>query len=54
MMVEHSDDHSFSSFAALPFYVKINARLLDIAEIGNERRIVDLGLRDRRSDQAHT
>ena len=42
-MVEHSDDHSFSSFASLPFYVKINARLLDIAEIGNERRIVDLG-----------
>ena len=42
-MVDHTDDHSFSSFAALPFYGSINARLLDIAEIGNERRIVDLG-----------
>ncbi len=40
---ERSDDFSFTSFASLPFYSAVNARLLDIAEIGKERRIVDLG-----------
>ncbi len=42
-MYEGNEDYSFSSFAELAFYRKVNSRLLDIAEIGKERRIVDLG-----------
>ncbi|MDA0677576.1 MAG: class I SAM-dependent methyltransferase [Chloroflexi bacterium] len=38
-----SEDFSFSAFSNLPFYRQINARLLDLAEIGSHRRIVDLG-----------
>jgi ubiquinone/menaquinone biosynthesis C-methylase UbiE len=38
-----TEDFSFSAFSNLPFYRQINARLLDLAEIGAHRRIVDLG-----------
>lgn len=38
-----AEDFSFSAFSNLPFYRQINARLLDLAEIGTHRRIVDLG-----------
>ena len=38
-----AEEFSFSAFSNLPFYRQINARLLDLAEIGSHRRIVDLG-----------
>ena len=31
------------SFSNLPFYTRVNARLLDLAEVGKQRKIVDLG-----------
>lgn len=42
-MVTASEEYSFKSFSSLPFYTKVNARLLDLAEVGKQRRIVDLG-----------
>jgi trans-aconitate methyltransferase len=42
-LVTASEEYSFTSFSNLPFYTKVNARLLDIAEIGKQRKIVDLG-----------
>ena len=38
-----SEEFSFSSFASLPFYRTVNARLLDIANVGRQHKIVDLG-----------
>jgi len=43
IMAEKKDEFSFDAFANLDFYKKINARLLDLADIGKNRRIVDLG-----------
>lgn len=45
-MVESSnttEDFSFSAFSNLPFYKQVNARLLDLAQVGRQRRIIDLG-----------
>lgn len=45
-MAENSnstEDFSFSAFSNLPFYKQVNARLLDLAEVGRQRRIIDLG-----------
>ena len=42
-MVTVSEEYSFTSFSNLPFYTKVNARLLDLADVGKRRRIVDLG-----------
>tara|TARA_Y100000590_G_scaffold459397_1_gene616276 strand:- start:24757 stop:25587 length:831 start_codon:yes stop_codon:yes gene_type:complete len=39
----YSEEYSFSSFSKLPFYKKINKRLLDLAKIENQKSIVDLG-----------
>jgi len=43
--VAHSanSEYTFTSFANLDFYRKVNARLLDLAEVGKNKRIVDLG-----------
>ncbi len=38
-----NEDFSFSAFSNLPFYRQVNARLLDLAEVGRQRRIIDLG-----------
>lgn len=38
-----SEEFSFSSFANLPFYRTVNARLLEIANVGRQRKIIDLG-----------
>lgn len=37
------EEFSFTEFSNLPFYRQVNARLLDLAEVGRQRRIVDLG-----------
>ena len=42
-MVTASEEYYFTSFSNLPFYTQVNARLLDLAEVGRQRRIVDLG-----------
>ena len=42
-MVTASEEYSFTSFSNLPFYTRVNARLLDLAEVGKQRKIVDLG-----------
>ena len=42
-MSNYSEEYSFSSFSKLPFYKKINKRLLDLAKIENQKSIVDLG-----------
>ena len=42
-MVTASEEYSFTSFSNLPFYTKVNERLLDLAEVGKQRKIVDLG-----------
>ncbi len=42
-MSESGSEFSFDTFAGLDFYKKINSRLLDFAEIGRQRRIIDLG-----------
>ncbi len=42
-MVTASEEYSFTSFSSLSFYTKINERLLDLAEVGKHRKIVDLG-----------
>lgn len=42
-MPNYSEEFSFSSFSNLPFYKKINKRLLDVAKIGDQKSIVDLG-----------
>jgi trans-aconitate methyltransferase len=41
--IDQTEEYSFSTFSNLPFYRQVNARLLDIAEVGRQRRIVDLG-----------
>ncbi len=38
-----TEEFSFSAFSNLPFYKQVNARLLDLAEVGRQRRIIDLG-----------
>ena len=38
-----SEEYNFTSFSYLPFYTKVNVRLLDLAEVGKQRKIVDLG-----------
>ncbi len=38
-----SENFSFSKFSANPFYWSINARLVDMAELKDGQRIVDLG-----------
>lgn len=42
-MVTASEEYSFTSFSNLSFYTKVNERLLDLAEVGKQRKIVDLG-----------
>ena len=42
-MVTASEEYSFTSFSNLTFYTKVNERLLDLAEVGKQRKIVDLG-----------
>ena len=42
-LVAASEEYSFTRFANLPFYTRVNARLLDLAGVGRQRRIVDLG-----------
>ena len=42
-MSQNNDDFTFNRFANLDFYRVINSRLLDIAEIRDQKRIVDLG-----------
>ncbi len=42
-MVATNEEYSFTTFANLPFYRKVNARLLDLAEVGKQKNIVDLG-----------
>ncbi len=39
----NTEEFSFSAFSNLPFYRQVNARLLDLAEVGRQRRIIDLG-----------
>ncbi|MBI4220246.1 MAG: methyltransferase [Chloroflexi bacterium] len=36
-------DYSFTRFANLDFYRQVNARLLDLADVGKNQRIIDLG-----------
>lgn len=43
ILASASEEYSFTSFSNLPFYTKVNARLLDLAEVGKQRKIVDLG-----------
>ena len=38
-----SEEFSFSSFSNLPFYRTVNSRLLDIANVGRQHKIIDLG-----------
>ena len=38
-----SEEYTFTSFSYLPFYTQVNVRLLDLAEVGKQRTIVDLG-----------
>jgi ubiquinone/menaquinone biosynthesis C-methylase UbiE len=45
-MSPSDQDYAFGRFANLDFYKIINARLLDIAEISEQRQIVDLGCGD--------
>ena len=42
-MTDSGKEFTYSKFAGLDFYRRINTRLLDLAEIGKQRRIVDLG-----------
>jgi ubiquinone/menaquinone biosynthesis C-methylase UbiE len=42
-LVATNEEYSFTTFANLPFYRKVNARLLDLAEVGKQKNIVDLG-----------
>jgi ubiquinone/menaquinone biosynthesis C-methylase UbiE len=42
-LVTASEEYNFTSFSKLPFYTKVNERLLDLAEVGKQRKIVDLG-----------
>jgi ubiquinone/menaquinone biosynthesis C-methylase UbiE len=42
-LVTASEEYSFTSFSNLHFYTKVNERLLDLAEVGKQRKIVDLG-----------
>lgn len=42
-MSQQNDKYSFDTFANLDFYRVINSRLLDIAGIRDQKRIVDLG-----------
>ena len=37
-----SKEYSFSRFSANAFYASLNARLVDMAEVGSDQRIVDL------------
>ncbi|MFW6174868.1 MAG: class I SAM-dependent methyltransferase [Chloroflexota bacterium] len=41
-MAEQAEGYSFTKFASLDFYGRVNAQTLDLAEIGKQRRIVDL------------
>jgi ubiquinone/menaquinone biosynthesis C-methylase UbiE len=43
ILVTASEEYSFTMFSNLPFYTRVNARLLDLAEVGKQRKIVDLG-----------
>lgn len=38
-----TSDYSFTRFANLDFYRQVNARLLDLADVGKNQRIIDLG-----------
>lgn len=42
-MVTASEEYSFTRFSKLPFYTQVNERLLDLAEVGRQQKIVDLG-----------
>lgn len=43
LVTNSNEEYSFSAFSSLPFYTGINSRLLDLAEVGKQRRIIDLG-----------
>ncbi len=43
MVTNSNEEYSFSAFSSLPFYTGINSQLLDLAEVGKQRRIIDLG-----------
>lgn len=38
----HSDEYNFAAFSSNPFYQKLTDRLIELAEIGDGERIVDL------------
>lgn len=40
---QNRDEYGFSEFAELPFYRKVNARLVDISGIAHAAKIIDLG-----------
>lgn len=42
-MAQEGQHYSFAKFASLDFYAEVNSRTLDLADIGKQRRIVDLG-----------
>ena len=42
-MAQEAEHYSFAKFASLDFYTEVNAKTLDLAEIGKQQRIVDLG-----------
>ena len=42
-LITEREEYSFTTFSSLTFYRKVNERLLDLAEIGNHKKIVDLG-----------
>ena len=42
-MPNYSEEYSLSSFSKLPFYGRINERLLDLALIGEQKSIIDWG-----------
>lgn len=40
---EFQDEYSFREFAELPFYRKVNARLVDLSGVAQAAKIIDLG-----------
>ena len=40
---QYSDEYSFTEFSSQPFYRKVNSRLVDMSEVFNQHKIIDLG-----------
>ncbi len=38
-----SDEYSFTEFSSLPFYRRVNSRLVDMSGVFNQHKIIDLG-----------